>query len=775
MRFKVSTHPPLTAAKAWLPLPPPIVNVDHPVSASESSQTVLDLKQCLSTSFPTVKAYGARKEEIVLEVDGFELLDDSRLVDLGLTATDIIDVKIKQGVVRAGKKRKTEKDPSEDVWYEQSAKRRKTLAGAAYQVLDTLSTRKDKKHEHDKKRKQGEKALSLIEKKEKERKKDKKQKKKRRGEELEASDRTSSHLQQYALASLSKSATSSKSVPSVPLLTAKTPTAHVTTAPPLSDLVKFSAKASTSKPPPVAQSVSRRKLDLSVQAVDSDSHSDAESRSELQSTSVHNAPQTAGKTSTSEKFPVLLEPKQTNKPPVPPGQGSAKTRERNLRRKLLRQAARQTSQLPQQQTGSSPSNSASPSRLEIPAALTTTTSDVIQLLPIPKSTANRNKSKTYMKGMEGLSGKRTVFGQQNESEGEGDGYAADVSMSMPKETATPSKLVGNSTVPPLRTSTPTGNTSANATPQKAINLASNLTFATPISSRKTEAPTTSRPASARSALGKSQRPHSSTRPKFTAPSSLDTLPANMFVTSMFFPWPHGKKQGKSKDLQRAAGTEGQAQQETFDASVVGASCIEEADSTAVDPAAQEFSASSPVSKTAPTSSTHAAVSKSLHQTEREKKRRAYLLGREYIPPATTEGDDFAEEELVDAQMSGLGSQVPEKAATRIADIEVDWLRAETAWDELSVITMEELSQLREGSLLAWKALEMDFATFTPEIKVKLGEVKVVKTSPADDSTDRLYQVHVLRRPDAEDQEGEVEENLAVDTANMTAGEYRLLR
>jgi hypothetical protein len=69
---------------------------------------------------------------------------------------------------------------------------------------------------------------------------------------------------------------------------------------------------------------------------------------------------------------------------------------------------------------------------------------------------------------------------------------------------------------------------------------------------------------------------------------------------------------------------------------------------------------------------------------------------------------------------------------------------------------------------------MDFTTFTPEIKVKLGKIQVVKTSSSEESTDRLYQVHVLRRSDADQADEDLEENLAVDTAAMTAGDYRLL-
>lgn len=82
MRFKISTHPPLPEAKAWCPLP---------TSDSDPSPTVRTLKTHLVRSFPTVRAYSATVEELVLEVDGFELLDESVLADLALTGGDVIE------------------------------------------------------------------------------------------------------------------------------------------------------------------------------------------------------------------------------------------------------------------------------------------------------------------------------------------------------------------------------------------------------------------------------------------------------------------------------------------------------------------------------------------------------------------------------------------------------------------------------------------------------------------------------------------------------------
>jgi hypothetical protein len=71
---------------------------------------------------------------------------------------------------------------------------------------------------------------------------------------------------------------------------------------------------------------------------------------------------------------------------------------------------------------------------------------------------------------------------------------------------------------------------------------------------------------------------------------------------------------------------------------------------------------------------------------------------------------------------------------------------------------------------------MDFTTFTPEIKVKLGQVTIVKRSGSE-TPDRLYQIRVLSRPDAEESAEDVEEgeNMAVDMTGVTTGEYRLLR
>lgn len=82
MRFKISTHPPLPAAKAWCPLS---------TSDAEPSPTVCTLKTHLARSFPTVRAYSATADELVLEVDGFELLDESALADLALTGGDVIE------------------------------------------------------------------------------------------------------------------------------------------------------------------------------------------------------------------------------------------------------------------------------------------------------------------------------------------------------------------------------------------------------------------------------------------------------------------------------------------------------------------------------------------------------------------------------------------------------------------------------------------------------------------------------------------------------------
>lgn len=391
--------------------------------------------------------------------------------------------------------------------------------------------------------------------------------------------------------------------------------------------------------------------------------------------------------------------RQTGKPSVPPGQGSEKTRERNQRRKLLRQAVRQQSQLSQTQTGSPSPASNTATRSDAPTTLTGTTADAVQLLPIPKSTANRNKNKTYMKGMEGVSGKRTVFEQETQREGKEDGYAADISMSVQEEIATPAKASPH-TVVPTSDRNASEQSSVNTLLERVKSLVSTSTPVTPISTRTTAPPTSTQSTSFQDSASKPKRPHSSTRPRFTAPSALDTLPSNMFVTSVYFPWPHGRKQGKNKSSQGVVEVEDRPDRKTFDTSFVHDRHEEVANSIAAIPTTQEGSALSPA--TNPVSTSSAPVKGLNHRTEREKKRRAYLLGREYIPPADYEGDDGVEEELVDAQMSGVVPRASAEVVAPAEDPESSWLRADTAWEELSVITMENLDELKEGSILAWK-------------------------------------------------------------------------
>jgi hypothetical protein len=304
-----------------------------------------------------------------------------------------------------------------------------------------------------------------------------------------------------------------------------------------------------------------------------------------------------------------------------------------------------------------------------------------------------------MKGMEGVSGKRTVFDQENQLEDEGDGYVADVSMSAPEQRTTPSKPLNKSTVPSSNKRA-SERASVDTLLERVKSLVSTSTPVTPINTRTVQPPVSAQSTAFQDPTSKPKRPHSSTRPRFTAPSSLDTLPPNMFVTSVYFPWPHGRKQGKVKDSRRAGEAEGQPEEAAFDTSCADDHREEEANFLGTDNTAQEPEAGSTVMHLA---TALPALGKGFnHQTEREKKRRAYLLGREYVPPADNECEDGVEEELVDAQMSGLGSQAPEEAVAPLADLEAFWFRADNAWDELDVITMENLDKLKEGSLLAWK-------------------------------------------------------------------------
>jgi chemotaxis protein histidine kinase CheA len=272
-----------------------------------------------------------------------------------------------------------------------------------------------------------------------------------------------------------------------------------------------------------------------------------------------------------------------------------------------------------------------------------------------------------MKGMEGRAGKKTVYSDRMEEEIEG--YAADVSMADGKEeVATPVKqaqqfLATAASGPSTDKTTPSTKqqkqTKSNATPAKSA-----------------ETPTTS------------ARSHKSTRPRFTAPSALEALPANMFVTSVYFPWPHGKNA-----IREAKNTAREEQQQ--DTSFAVEDSVMEVDEEAI-------AAAKPA---APSAETNALTRVPAGQTERERKRRAYLLGKEYVAPEDRHADDaeHAEEEAVDAQIHGSlhnGNGQPQSGESHVTV--TDWERAEQSWDELKVVAADNLEQLVEGTILAWK-------------------------------------------------------------------------
>lgn len=367
-----------------------------------------------------------------------------------------------------------------------------------------------------------------------------------------------------------------------------------------------------------------------------------------------------------------------------------------------------------------------------------------------------------MKGMEGRAGKKTVYSDRMEEEVEG--YAADVSMADGKEeVATPVKQAQQ-----FLAVVASGLSADKATPStKQQKQKQNKSNGTP--AKSTETPITS------------ARSHKSTRPRFTAPSALEALPPNMFVTSVYFPWPHGKH--TIREAKNHARDDRQQ-----DTSFAVEESVMEVDEEAI-------AAAKPA---APAAEPNAATKGPAGQTERERKRRAYLLGKEYVAPEDRLAEDaeYAEEDAVDAQIHGSthnGNGQPQNGKPLVTF--ADWERAEHSWDQLDVVAADNLEQLVEGTILAWKvsdtirspentiltgrvkqALEMDFTTFTPEIKVKLGQVTVVKRSDAE-TPDRLYQIRILPRPDPEEPEEDVGEgeNMAVDMSGVTNGEYRLLR
>jgi hypothetical protein len=289
-----------------------------------------------------------------------------------------------------------------------------------------------------------------------------------------------------------------------------------------------------------------------------------------------------------------------------------------------------------------------------------------------------------MKGMEGREGKKTVFSEPMDDDAEG--YVADISMvAVSEEAATPVEAVKAPAVPTTNC--------AQVTPAKHQKQPKRIASLAKASSTPASSP----------------RSHSSTRPRFTAPSALDSLPSNMFVTSVYFPWPHGKKASKPKEP--LPNEEEPEESYAADQSVVEQNANND---TAVEPDTTLSNVVETV--TMPTST---AARGSASQTEREKRRRAFLLGKEYVPPAERQEDDpdHVEEAAVDAQMNGhpLAQSNGHQADGRSAIKQGDWDRADAEWESLNVVTADSLEKLVEGSILAWKVsllpyLIMEFMT-----------------------------------------------------------------
>ncbi|KAK0232632.1 hypothetical protein IW262DRAFT_7829 [Armillaria fumosa] len=93
MRLRIRTEPPLPQLKAWFPLPDDAI--------------IYDLKIALCSTVEVLRAAKIKPGELMLELDGFELLDE--LASSGVVRdTDLIIIKGRQGA--SSKKRKAESE-----------------------------------------------------------------------------------------------------------------------------------------------------------------------------------------------------------------------------------------------------------------------------------------------------------------------------------------------------------------------------------------------------------------------------------------------------------------------------------------------------------------------------------------------------------------------------------------------------------------------------------------------------------------------------------------
>lgn len=467
-----------------------------------------------------------------------------------------------------------------------------------------------------------------------------------------------------------------------------------------------------------------------VTASDSSS-SESESSSSSDSSSDSTSDSSSDTDSDSDAEP---QPRPTREP-VPPGEGLGRTHERNQRRKKARKARAEAKRL--EAAGVAPVPASRPlSNLErlaaaareaaalvgvgasIPPlapelALEGKTVPKVQELPVPRDMANRNKKKGFLREMLGVQGTKTVFEDAVSA-------ASAVSNTATAGEATPADAYSASS------SSSSSESSESASDSSSESESSSDSESSSESESESEPEATPAKAKTLAELPfHASRPPAATLAPYSERSPR-SLPCNVFVTSRQFDFiPDSERRIRDAKMAKAAEKK-RARQESEVVLDYG------------EPLPPSFGGEgtpTPVARTPVKAPAKAA----------ETAGTAGTAGMAVKP---------AEMEAVEVQVNGDGDELPESA----------WTSIEDKFD-----TLASAQNASVGQLVAWKSLELDMTTFSPEIKLLLA--RVTERSDSEITLERL------RRPDewVDEEEGEDEIEVVVETLSPgELGERKLV-
>ncbi|OCF37736.1 hypothetical protein I316_00863 [Kwoniella heveanensis BCC8398] len=368
MRIKIALLPPFAPNKVILPVP-------------QEVDTISTLRKYIVKSLAVVAEHATKGRDIVLEIDGFELLGGSR-VDV-IEGVDVVSVRLAPGSSKQISPH-TESSDAKDRTYKTCKKRR--ISSAPLDIQEQKRRRLSARHNTPEI-----KPKSSI-----------------------TDSKPSKSKKQLSIVKMPPAIQFSKSKATTTTATSEPKRARSLSSASVSSASSFSS--SSSSPSSSTSSSSSSASPCSSSSSSSSASSSSASSDTSSSTSSSASPE---KLKPTGAFPVYERPRSTchselqSQPHVPPGQGKTATQNRNARRRLARQYKKQAVQNAVATTATAAKQKNAVGRMSgilsegsaSPIATTAATSE----LPIPRSTANRNKKRGFLEDMKAKRGTKTVF------------------------------------------------------------------------------------------------------------------------------------------------------------------------------------------------------------------------------------------------------------------------------------------------------------------------------------------------------------------------------